>query len=90
MGNQYTYNKSIGPSPFGINDLLLEEFTLKECKGGKLKCWSDMNATLYREWYDGAWSEWGEYTDPFTLEGGGIHYLEYYSVDNPQPRGREQ
>ncbi|HUV01894.1 MAG TPA: hypothetical protein VMW67_00315 [Desulfobacteria bacterium] len=81
VGDRYTYNESIGPSPFGITDLLLEEFSLKECKGSALKCWSGMNATMYREWYNGAWSEWGEYTEPFTLEGGGIHYLEYYSVD---------
>ena len=81
-GNCYKYNKSIGPFPFGVKDLLLEEFCLKECKGSELKCWSGTNATLYRGWYNGEWGEWGEYTGPFTLEGGGIHYLEYYSMDN--------
>jgi hypothetical protein len=82
VGNRYKYNKSIGPSPFGITDLLLEEFCLVECKGSELKCWSGTNATMYREWYNREWTEWGGYTEPFTFEGGGIHYLEYYSVDN--------
>ena len=43
---------------------------------------SGVNHTFYRVWYNGAWSDWAEYTSPFTLEGECIHIIEYYSVDN--------
>jgi len=43
---------------------------------------SGVNKTYYRIWYNGAWSDWIEYTGNFTLSGECKHYLEYYSVDN--------
>ncbi|MBN1455713.1 MAG: hypothetical protein JW945_05650 [Methanomicrobia archaeon] len=82
VNNRYTYNTSRGPVAFGIKDLVLEEFTLEPCKDSELKCWSGVNATLYRTWYNGVWAAWKDYTAPLTLIGEGIHYLEYYSVDN--------
>lgn len=44
--------------------------------------YSGVNATYYRTWYNGSWSNWTKYTTPFTLNGTGAHYIEYYSVDN--------
>ena len=84
-GNCFRYNESIGMAPFGIKvmDLLLEEFCLEECTNeSEGRCWSGINATMYREWYNGVWTEWKKYTTPFTLEGEGVHYIEYYSMDN--------
>lgn len=43
---------------------------------------SGVNATYYRIWYNGTWTGWITYTEPFSLSGTGTHYLEYYSVDN--------
>ncbi len=43
---------------------------------------SGVDATYYRIWYNGTWTSWITYTLPFTLSGTGMHYLEYYSVDN--------
>lgn len=43
---------------------------------------SGVNATYYRIWFNGSWYNWIVYTGPFTLSGEGMHYLEYYSVDN--------
>ena len=37
--------------------------------------------TKYRIWYNGSWSEWVTYSGSFILEGEGIHYVEFYSVD---------
>ena len=88
-GDRYTYNESRGPYPFGIADLVLEEFTLEECKGSELKCWSGLNSTFYRSWYNGVWRDWETYRGPFTLDGSGVHYLAYYSVDNLGNAGDE-
>ena len=43
---------------------------------------SGVNATYYRIWYNGTWSNWTLYTGNFTLQGECKHYLEYYSIDN--------
>lgn len=43
---------------------------------------SGVDATYYRIWYNGEWTSWVTYTEPFNLSGTGKHYLEYYSVDN--------
>ncbi|HEC77405.1 MAG TPA: PKD domain-containing protein, partial [Thermoplasmatales archaeon] len=43
---------------------------------------SGVNATYYRIWYNGMWSNWTTYTGEFTLSGECKHYLEFYSVDN--------
>jgi len=43
---------------------------------------SGVDETYYRIWYNGAWSSWNEYISNFTLNDEGLHYLEYYSVDN--------
>ena len=81
----YRYNKSAGPpAPFGIDDLLLEEFCLKECSNdSEVTCWSGVASTTYLDYYEGtgSWTP-NEYAEPFTLEGDGIHILGYYSVDN--------
>jgi len=42
---------------------------------------SGVNAIYYRIWHFG-WSNWTVYTGNFTLQRGGLHYLEYYSIDN--------
>ena len=55
-------------------------------------CWM-VNATYYRVWYSGSWDptpgsgvddtgNFKLYTGNFTLSGDGLHYLEFYSVDN--------
>ncbi len=40
-----------------------------------------VNRTYYRIWNNG-WSDWIEYTENLTIEGNGLHYMEYYSIDN--------
>lgn len=78
------YNKSTGPFPFRIDDLLIEEFCLKECSNdSEVTCWSGVASTTYLDYYEGtgSWTP-NEYAEPFTLEGDGIHILGYYSVDN--------
>ena len=40
-----------------------------------------VNATWYRIWYNG-WTPWMLYTMPFFISNDGLHYIEYYSVDN--------
>ncbi|RLF44568.1 MAG: hypothetical protein DRN09_03045, partial [Thermoplasmata archaeon] len=42
---------------------------------------SGVNSTWYRIWHNG-WSSWTEYTAPFNINGNGLHYIEYYSIDN--------
>jgi len=42
---------------------------------------SGVNKTFYRIWYNDIWTSWMEYNSSFTLDGEGMHYLEYYSVD---------
>ena len=42
---------------------------------------SGVNAIYYRIWHFG-WSNWTVYTGNFTLQRGGLHYLEYYSINN--------
>jgi len=42
---------------------------------------SGVNYTLYRIWYNASWTDWLKYTESFTLEGEGPHYIEFYSVD---------
>ncbi|MCD6572668.1 MAG: lamin tail domain-containing protein, partial [Thermoplasmata archaeon] len=42
---------------------------------------SGVNSTWYRIWHNG-WSSWTEYTAPFSINGNGLHYIEYYSIDN--------
>ena len=36
----------------------------------------------YRFFYNSIWTPWIPYSTNFTLFGQGLHYLEYYSVDN--------
>jgi len=43
---------------------------------------SGVNATYYRIWYNGVWSDWTIYTGNFTLSGDCTHYIEFYSDDN--------
>ena len=43
---------------------------------------SGVKAIYYRIWNNGTWTDWMEYTQPFTLPGEYFHYLEYYAVDN--------
>jgi len=50
---------------FSLNDHIPDEFPYP------------MN-NYYRIWYDDIWTDWIEYTDPFTLEGECIHTIEYY------------
>ncbi|MEA2054595.1 MAG: Ig-like domain-containing protein [Candidatus Thermoplasmatota archaeon] len=40
-----------------------------------------VNTTYYRIW-NGSWTGWLNYTGSFTISGEGVHYVEYYSVDN--------
>ncbi|MHC1574731.1 MAG: dockerin type I domain-containing protein [Candidatus Methanogasteraceae archaeon] len=81
----YRHNTSAGPpSPFRIDDLLLEEFCLKKCSNhSEVTCWSGVASTRYPDYYEGtgSWTP-NEYSEPFTLDGNGIHLLGYYSLDN--------
>ena len=43
---------------------------------------SGVDATYYRIWHNNGWTDWIEYSGNFSLSGEGLHYLEYYSVDN--------
>ena len=48
---------------------------------------SGVDYTKYRVWYNGEWTDWLTYTDPFTMgeigtEKDCLHKIEYYSVDN--------
>jgi len=36
----------------------------------------------YRDYYDGKWSDWKRYDEPFNLVGKGDHQLEYYAKDH--------
>jgi hypothetical protein len=38
-------------------------------------------AVYYRIWYNGLWSPWVEYDNSFSIEGEGVHYLEWYGED---------
>ena len=42
---------------------------------------ADVNSTWYRIWHNG-WSSWMPYTTPFFISDDGLHYIEFYSVDN--------
>ena len=52
-----------------------------------------VNKTYYRVWYNGSWApadgtgegidnNFSVYTENITLDGEGLHYIEFYSVDN--------
>lgn len=43
---------------------------------------SGVKAIYYRIWNNGSWTDWMEYSHPFTLPGECFHYLEYYAIDN--------
>ena len=42
---------------------------------------SGVNKTYYRIW-NGTWTPWYEYTQPFNIEEDCMHYIEFYSTDN--------
>jgi hypothetical protein len=43
---------------------------------------SGVNATYYRTWHNGTWTNWTVYVSPFKLSGTGLYYIEFYSIDN--------
>jgi hypothetical protein len=50
-------------------------------------CYSGVSYTFYRIWYNGAWGPWRTSIDPaeeleFVFNDLGLHYLEYYTIDN--------
>jgi len=52
-----------------------------------LKATYPVNATYFRVWYDGDWTDWMNYTEPFNmatlnLTGDGKYAIKWYSVDN--------
>jgi len=79
-GNPPTTIKTIGNPKYGPNDEWVTSHT--EFNLTAVDDLSGVNKTYYRIWYNGAWSDWIEYTGNFTLSGECKHYLEYYSVDN--------
>ncbi|MGC9308699.1 MAG: OmpL47-type beta-barrel domain-containing protein, partial [Thermoplasmatota archaeon] len=42
---------------------------------------SGVNTTFYRVWHNGSWTNWTLYSTGFLMDGEGIYYLEYYSID---------
>ncbi|HEC76282.1 MAG TPA: hypothetical protein ENI33_03345, partial [Thermoplasmatales archaeon] len=42
---------------------------------------SGVNHTYYRIWWNGTWTSWMEYIQPFNLTEECTHYIEFYSVD---------
>ncbi|MFQ6106374.1 MAG: OmpL47-type beta-barrel domain-containing protein [Thermoplasmata archaeon] len=40
-----------------------------------------ISETFYRTWQSGSWDSWHSFSLPFTLNGEGATYVEYYSVD---------
>jgi len=72
--------KIIGSPKYGPND----EWVTSETPFNLtvIDDYSGVNRTLYRFWYTGVWSSWMNYGGNFTLTGEGLHYLEYYSIDN--------
>jgi len=77
-----TTTKIVGEPKYGEMALYVTSHTpitlvAQDNEGG-----SGVNYTLYRIWYNGSWSDWLNYTESFTLEGEGPHYIEFYSVDN--------
>ena len=73
-------NKTVGTPQYGENATWVTSST--EFNLTAIDDISGVNATYYRIWYNGSWSNWIKYTGNFTLQGEGKHYLEYYSIDN--------
>jgi hypothetical protein len=72
--------KTVGNPKYGSNDEWVTSST-----AFNLTATDDVSGvekSYYRIWYNGAWNSWMEYTSNFSLSSEGIHYLEYYSVDN--------
>lgn len=45
-------------------------------------CAVGVNHTMYRIWFNGAWSDWMLYEGTFSPSDEGIHHIEFYSVDH--------
>ena len=48
---------------------------------------SGVDYTKHRVWYNGEWTDWFTYMEPFTITDAGVgmdglHVIEWYSVDN--------
>ncbi|MBC7129170.1 MAG: hypothetical protein H5T45_05515, partial [Thermoplasmatales archaeon] len=71
-----TTTKEVGTPSYGDYLTSSTQITLTATDGE-----SGVKATYYRIWYNGEWSDWTEYSGPFTLTGECLHYLEYYSED---------
>ncbi len=76
--------KIIGTPQYGEGMWVTEEtmFTLTATDEGCDEGGVGVNATYYRIWYNGSWSNWTVYSQPFYLVGECIHHIEFYSVDN--------
>lgn len=75
-----TTTKTVSEPKHGQNDLSvtsLTEFNLTATDD-----LAGVRSTFYRIWCDGEWTSWMEYLENFSLLSEGLHYLEYYSVDN--------
>jgi len=72
--------KTVGNPKYGPNDEWvtgLTPFTLTATDDI-----SGVDKTYYRTWYNGLWTLWTEYTIGFYLFNEGMHYIEFYSIDN--------
>ena len=57
-------------------------FTLVATDLPSPSCASGINATYYRIWYNGSWSDPILYEGPFHLEGNCAHAIEFWAIDN--------
>ena len=51
---------------------------------------SGVEEVLYRIWYEGAWSDWTTFEASFSMDGEGLHFLEYYASDHVGNEGESQ
>jgi hypothetical protein len=72
--------RSVKASPVGNGDEWITNSTVFTLYA--VDDYSGVDVTYYRTWHDNMWSPWITYVDPFSVDGSGIHYVEFYSVDN--------
>lgn len=74
--------KSLGIPTFGVNNLWISSETPFNLTADDVADGSGVQKIYYRLWQDSTWTSWMTYSNNFTLPEEGLHYLEYYSIDN--------